>query len=359
MRWFYIVSTVFRCNYCWSLGTIVCTIRAGRGINVAMFVDNLTLHIKAGNGGNGVTRWRHEKFRPMAGPSGGNGGRGGDVFMRAVRDVNLLAKYTGDKSFKAESGVPGDGGSRFGKNGEDLIVDVPVGSIVTDILRERTFELLEEGQLVRILKGGSGGIGNEQFKTATNRSPEESTEGRAGEDGEFKVALSLVVDVGLIGMPNAGKSTLLNTLTNAQAKVGAYPFTTIEPHLGDLYGFTVADVPGLISGASLGKGLGHTFLRHISRTKMILHLVSLETEDASLRYYTIREELGAFAKELIEKEEWIIFTKKDLVNQDYLETLKKEFDKIEKRVFVISAETGEGVKELRDSLVRHLRGEVE
>jgi GTP-binding protein len=324
-----------------------------------MFVDTLTLNIKAGDGGDGVTRWRHEKFRPMAGPSGGNGGRGGDVFMRAVRDVNLLARYTGDKSFEAEGGVSGLGDSKFGKNGEDLIVDVPVGSIVTDIHRERTFELLEEGQLVKILKGGSGGIGNEQFKTATNRSPEESTKGREGEAGDFKIELSLVVDVGLVGMPNAGKSTLLNTLTNARAKVGAYPFTTIEPHLGDLYGYTIADIPGLISGASSGKGLGHTFLRHISRTKMILHLVSLETEDALERYYTIREELSAYTKELTDKEEWIIFTKKDLVKQEYLDELLKQVDKIGNRVLVISTESGEGVKELQDSLVRHLRETVE
>ncbi len=324
-----------------------------------MFVDSITLHINAGDGGNGVTRWRHEKFRPMAGPAGGNGGRGGDVFLRAVRDVNLLAKYTGDKHFEAERGEDGMGGSKFGKNGEDLIIDVPVGSLVTDVARERNYELLQEGELVKILKGGSGGIGNEQFKTAVNRSPEESTLGRRGEEGEFQIELSLVVDVGLVGQPNAGKSTLLNSLTNAHAKVGAYPFTTLEPHLGDLYGYTLADIPGLISGASEGKGLGHTFLRHISRTKMILHLVSLETEDALERYYTIREELSAYAKELADKEEWIIFTKSDLANKDYIEAVVKEVDKNEKRVFVISSEAGEGVKELRDALVRHLRETVE
>jgi GTP-binding protein len=324
-----------------------------------MFVDTLTIYVKAGDGGDGVTRWRHEKFRPMAGPAGGNGGRGGDVFMRAVRDVNLLARYTGDKSFAAEAGEAGLDKSRFGKNGEDLYIEVPVGSIVTDLDRERTFELLEEGQEIKILKGGSGGIGNEQFKSATNRSPEESTLGRDGEEGNFLINLSLVVDVGLVGMPNAGKSTLLNTFTNARAKVGAYPFTTLEPHLGDLFGFTVADIPGLISGASAGKGLGHTFLRHVSRTKMILHLVSLETEDALDRYYTIRGELSAYAKELSSKEEWIIFTKTDLTNPDYIKSLEREVDKIGNRVFFISAETGEGVKELQDSLVRHLRKTVE
>ena len=332
-----------------------CTEASLCGITMAMFIDQLTIYAKAGNGGDGVTRWRHEKFRPMAGPAGGNGGNGGDVFLRAVRDVNLLAKYTGSKSFEAESGVSGGAGSLYGKNGEDLYIDVPVGSYVTDKERGRTYELLEEGQIERVFKGGGGGLGNEHFKSATNRSPEESTPGRAGEEGELEIALSLVVDVGLIGMPNAGKSTLLNTFTNARSKVGAFPFTTLEPHLGDFYGFTLADIPGLIEGAAAGKGLGHTFLRHVTRTKMLLHLVSLETEDALERYHTVRKELTAFSKELMEKEEWIILTKKDLVNQDYLDTLRKDIDKTENRVFVISTETGEGVKELQDSLVQHLR----
>ncbi len=320
-----------------------------------MFVDQLTIYAKAGNGGDGVTRWSHEKFRPMAGPSGGNGGRGGDIILRAVRDVNLLAKYTGSKDFEAEPGGHGENKSRYGKNGEDLIIDVPVGSVVTDKVRGRVYEMMEEGQLEKVFKGGGGGLGNKHFKSSINRSPEESTKGRAGEEGELEIALSLVVDVGLIGMPNAGKSTLLNNFTNAHSKIGAFPFTTTEPHLGDFYGYVLADIPGLIEGAATGKGLGHTFLRHVTRTKMLLHLVSLETEDALERYKAIRNELGAFSKELIDKEEWIIFTKKDLVNKDYLEALLSSIDKIENRVFVISVETGEGVKELSDELVKRLR----
>ena len=337
------------------MGGLFCTDKAFCVITMSMFIDQLTIYAKAGNGGDGVVRWSHEKFRPMAGPSGGNGGRGGDIVLRAVRDVNLLAKYTGSKEFEAESGGAGEMKSRFGKNGDDLIIDVPVGSVVTDKERGRTYELLEEGQLERVFKGGGGGLGNEHFKSATNRSPEEATPGRAGEEGELEIALSLVVDVGLIGMPNAGKSTLLNTFTNAHSKIGAFPFTTLEPHLGDFYGYVLADIPGLIEGAATGKGLGHTFLRHVTRTKMLLHLVSLETEDALERYETIRKELSAFSKELTDKEEWIIFTKKDLVNEAYLETVLKTIDKNENRVFVISVETGEGVKELADSLVQHLR----
>jgi len=320
-----------------------------------MFVDQLTIYAKAGDGGHGVVRWRHEKFRPMAGPAGGNGGRGGDVILRAVRDVNLLAKYTGSKSFEAENGVSGDKGSMHGHNGEDLIIDVPVGSMVIDKERSRHYELLVEGQMEKIFKGGVGGMGNESFKSSTNRAPEESTKGRLGECGDLEISLSLVVDIGLIGMPNAGKSTLLNNFTNSKSKIGAFPFTTLDPHLGDFYGFVIADIPGLIAGASQGKGLGHTFLRHVTRTKMLLHLVSLETEDALERYQVVRDELTTYGKDLGSKEEWIIFTKKDLANQEQLDTIQKFIDSTKKRVFVVSAETGENMKELQDTLVQYLR----
>jgi len=322
---------------------------------MTMFVDQLTIYAKAGDGGNGVTRWRHEKFRPMAGPAGGDGARGGSVILRAVRDVNLLAKYTGSKEFAAQNGGPGDSGSKHGRSGEDLIIDVPVGATVTDKARSRIYEFLTEGHEEKIFKGGGGGLGNEHFKSATNRSPEESTLGKPGEEGELEIVLSLVVDIGLVGMPNAGKSTLLNSLTNAHSKVGAFPFTTLEPNLGDFYGFTIADIPGLIEGASTGKGLGHTFLRHVSRTKMILHLVSLEGEETEVNYKTVRQELVSSNKDLAKKEEWIILSKKDLANKDYIEAMVKVFDNPKNRVFVISAETGDGIKMLSDALVLHLR----
>ncbi|MFM2381737.1 MAG: GTPase ObgE, GTP-binding protein [Candidatus Parcubacteria bacterium] len=319
-----------------------------------MFVDELNIYAKAGDGGNGVVRWLRAKFVQRGGPAGGNGGRGGDVYIRAVRDLNLLSKYTGSKKFIAENGESGQGKSMYGKASNDLIIDVPVGSVVTDLGRERVYEFFEEGKTERILKGGGGGLGNEHFKSSVNISPQESTEGKKGEDGEFKIELSLVVDVGLIGMPNAGKSTLLNTFTNARSSVGAYAFTTVEPHLGVLYGYTIADIPGLIEGAAEGKGLGHKFLRHVTRTKMLLHLVSLEDEDPISSYKTVKNELGKFDSSLLEKEEWIIFTKKDLVNQAKIDTVLNGIDINENRVFVISAETGEGVKELQDSLVQTL-----
>ena len=320
-----------------------------------MFVDELTIEAKAGDGGDGVVRWRHEKYKPNAGPAGGNGGNGGDVYVRAVKDLNRLSKYTGNKSFAASKGEPGTNKSQAGANGEDLYIDIPVGSKVTDLKRDRHFELTEIGQTQKILKGGGGGLGNEYFKSSTNRAPEESTDGIAGEAGEFLIEVALMVDVGFVGYPNAGKSTLLNSMTNAQSRIGAYPFTTLEPHLGDLFGFILADIPGLIAGAAKGKGLGHKFLRHVSRTKMLLHVVSLEEEDPVNAYYTIREELKNYSGDLQEKEEWIVITKKDLVKEGDIEPIKKELEKNENRVFVTSVSEPESIKKLQDSLVSHLR----
>lgn len=320
-----------------------------------MFVDELKIAVKAGDGGNGVVRWRHDKYKPMAGPAGGDGGRGGNVVLRAVRDLSLLSRYTGEKSLEAQNGEGGQNGSKTGKGGKDLVIDVPIGSRVTDHLKARTVELLREGEEVLFYKGGGGGLGNEYFKSSTNRSPERATFGKPGEAGELHIELALVVDIGLAGLPNAGKSSLLNALTSAHSKVGAYAFTTKEPQLGDLYGYVIADIPGLIEGAATGKGLGHKFLRHITRTKMILHLVSLESEESSKDYLTIRKELLSFDKDLGDKEEWIILTKKDLVNQDFIDATQKAIDINNNRVFVLSSITGEGVKELRDALVLRLR----
>lgn len=320
-----------------------------------MFVDELKIYAKAGDGGNGVVRWRHEKFRPMAGPAGGDGGRGGDVYVRAVKDLNHLAKYTGNNSFLAPVGAAGTGGSKTGKDGDDFYIDIPVGSKVTDIARQRTFEITTVGETQRILKGGSGGLGNEYFKSSVNRAPEQATKGKTGEEGEFLIEVALMVDVGLIGLPNAGKSTLLNAITNAHSRIGAHPFTTTEPHLGDLYGFVIADIPGLISGAAEGKGLGHKFLRHISRTKMLLHLVSLEHEEPVKEYYTIREELSAYDDSLTKKEEWIILTKKDLVNQDKIDEVVAALAKTENRVLVIGQNDPDSYKKLSDELTTHLR----
>ncbi|MEX0930915.1 MAG: GTPase ObgE [Candidatus Paceibacterota bacterium] len=321
-----------------------------------MLVDELKIHAKAGNGGDGVVRWRREKFEPNGGPAGGNGGKGGDVYVRAVRNLNLLAKYTGAKKFTAESGVAGSTNSQYGKGGGNLIIDIPVGSRITDMTRERVYELNEEGQEEKILKGGEGGLGNKYFKSSTNTTPRQSTNGKEGEEGEFLIELILVADVGLVGQPNAGKSTLLNMLTKAHSDIGAYPFTTLEPHLGDLFGYVIADIPGLIEGAAEGKGLGHKFLRHVTRTKMLLHIVSLEEEDPISTYYTILNELSNYDPVLLEKESWIILTKKDLVNSDKMKAVLGDIDKNEKRVFVIAENDEKSIKNLSDALVSHLEG---
>lgn len=320
-----------------------------------MFVDEITITAKAGDGGDGVVRWQHLKFQPKAGPAGGNGGNGGDVYFRAVHDLNRLAKYTGSKEFKAVDGGAGRDKNQYGKASEDLYIDVPVGSVITERERERVYELNELGQTVCVLKGGRGGKGNVEFKSSTNTTPLESTKGSAGEAGTFDIELSLVVDVGLVGLPNAGKSTLLNLLTNAKSSVGNYQFTTLEPHLGKFYEFTIADIPGLIEGAAQGKGLGHKFLRHVSRTKMILHLVALDQENPLLAYKTVKNELTKFSKTLTEKEEWIILTKKDLVKQEDIDTVLNSIDINQNRVFVIAENDGISLKNLADSLVAHLR----
>lgn len=320
-----------------------------------MFVDTLTIHARAGNGGNGVERWLRERHRPLGGPAGGDGGNGGDVYVRAVRNINQLAKYTGTKEFAAGHGAHGGGRSRHGKNGEDLIIDVPIGSRVKCLDLDRTYEFLTEGETILVLKGGRGGLGNETFKSSTNRSPKETTKGKQGEQSTLHIELSLVVDVGLIGLPNAGKSTLLNALTNARSRVGDYPFTTLSPHLGDLYGYILADIPGLIEGASEGKGLGHTFLRHIQKTKMLLHCIEITGMDERSRYDIVQKELETFDKELLKRDMWIVLTKADTVSEEDIRTAREIFTGLALPVYVVSQEDTVSLKELSDALVQYLQ----
>ena len=217
------------------------------------------------------------------------------------------------------------------------------------------WELTKEGQEVRILRGGQGGHGNEHFKSSTNQTPQEATLGKEGEECELHIEVSLIADVGLLGFPNAGKSSLLNALTNAEAKIGDYPFTTIDPNLGDLYGYIIADIPGIIEGASAGKGLGHTFLRHITKTKILLHLVSFEQQNMMKAYETIRDELGKYNPALLEKEEIILLTKTDVVEDMVVEVMREKFEKLGKKVFTVTLFDEAGVKNFKDALVLLLK----
>lgn len=319
------------------------------------FIDEVKIHIKAGRGGSGVVRWLHEKSKEYSGPSGGNGGAGGDVYAEAVLDLGILISYKNIKELEAGSGKDGSKNSRQGPQGEDLVVKVPVGSILTNTATLERFELNKEGERVLILKGGKGGLGNEHFKASTNVRPEQWTEGKEPEEADFLIELELIAHVGLVGLPNAGKSSLLNALTRARAKVGNFPFTTLEPNLGDLYGYILADIPGLIEGASEGKGLGHKFLRHIKKTRLIAHCVSLENEDMRGVYETIMKELGAFAQELIEKKQVLVLTKKDLVTPEEIEAKKAIFKDLNVPIFVVSINDVESIKNFGDELVKMLR----
>jgi GTP-binding protein len=320
-----------------------------------MFVDEITIRARAGRGGDGVVRWLHVKSKEYAGPSGGDGGRGGDVYARGVRDIGILARYRNRDLFDAENGGDGEINSRHGADGDDLMLDVPIGSVITNTETEKKFEVLREGEQVLLLSGVRGGLGNEDVRRSIIRSPTESTKGKVGEEATFEVELNLIVDAGFIGLPNAGKSSLLNALTNAQAKVGSYAFTTLDPNLGDLYGFILADIPGLIEGASAGRGLGHKFLRHVRRTKMLLHCVSLEEEDPVRAYDTVRAELSAYGEGLTEKEELIVLTKSDTVSPERAREVLALMCERAPNVSMVSVIDDGALKQFRDDLVSLLR----
>lgn len=321
------------------------------------FIDDITIHAAAGRGGDGVVRWLHMKGKEKGGPSGGDGGRGGDVVVVGVRDLAALSHYQYEKKFRAENGANGENNNKKGRDGNDTILRVPVGTVVRNMTTQDTFEILQEGEQKAIFKGGIGGLGNPHFKGAENQNPMQATPGKTGGQGDIRFTLKIIADVGLVGFPNAGKSSLLNALTRAQSKVGAYPFTTLEPNLGDFYGYLLADIPGLIEGASTGRGLGSKFLRHIERTVLIAHLVSAEQEDVAGAYRSIRSELETFSPELVGKRELVVLSKVDTVSDEDRERKIAELKAASGAdVWPLSIIDDELLKRFSDRLVKEIRG---
>ena len=312
--------------------------------------DEIKIHVAAGKGGDGVVRFRHDKEKEYGGPSGGDGGKGGNFYARAIRDMSVLSRYRSIKEFKAEKGENGKSDEMHGRNGSDLILDIPIGTVIKNKKTDERFELLLENEKVLLLAGGAGGFGNTRFKGSTNQRPQEFTEGASGEEADFEIELQLIADAGLIGLPNAGKSSLLNELTRAHARVGSYAFTTLEPNLGSMHGYILADIPGLIEGAAEGKGLGHKFLRHIRRTRVLLHCVSLENEDLESVYKTILSELKRYDPVMLSKEEIILLTKTDVVDETVLAQGVAWAEKKKKRYFTVSVYDDSSLKKLSDGL---------
>lgn len=322
-----------------------------------MFVDEVAIEVVGGKGGDGCMSFRHEKYVPRGGPDGGDGGRGGDVVLRANRNVVSLLHLANQKTWKAKNGQQGGSSQRHGANGDDFILEVPTGTMVFDEKHNLLLkDLKEDGDQFIVARGGFGGKGNVRFKSATSRSPLTTTKGEPGQERRVRLELRMIADVGLVGKPNAGKSALLSRLTKAKPKIASYPFTTMTPHLGLAQidrdrGFVIADIPGLIEGASDGIGLGHDFLRHIQRAGVLLHLVEPEPADDTdpiENYRTIRRELEQFDDELGKRQELVAVTKSDLPSA---QSVRQRFaDELQIDAFVISAVTGDGLKTLVDAI---------
>ena len=323
-----------------------------------MFIDQAKFRVKAGNGGQGSISFRREKYIPKGGPDGGNGGKGGDVIFVAAEEIDTLIDLAGKGSMEAKNGMPGEGSNRYGSDGDDLVIRVPVGTLIFDEGLEGLLlkDLNKNEMKVRICRGGIGGKGNKHFASSTRQTPRYAQPGKEGQERILRLELKLIADVGLVGMPNAGKSTLISRCSAARPKIANYPFTTLEPILGiveltDFRRFVMADIPGLIEGAHNGAGLGHDFLRHIERTRIIVHLLDIcPADDSSVveNYEKIRTELTLHSENLGQKDEIIVFNKIDLdPNGEKTKELQKQFNS---EIIAISAVTGEGIKELSEIL---------
>lgn len=319
------------------------------------FVDEVTIRAEAGKGGNGIVHWLRFKGKERGGPDGGDGGRGGAIILEGVRDLAALSRYRYEKAFRAEHGEAGSGQLKSGADGADIVLPIPVGTTARIAETGQEYEITKEGQREIVFQGGTGGKGNARFKSSTNQNPFQQTDGKPGEGGEITFSLKLIADAGLIGLPSAGKSSLLNALTRAKSKVGAYPFTTLEPHLGDFYGYILADIPGLIEGASSGRGLGIKFLKHVERTGLLLHLVSADQEDPLKAYREVRGELEAFGHGLKEKREIVVLSKTDLLLPEEVGALQQTLVReTGKEVLTVSIEEAAALKTFADALAQEL-----
>jgi GTPase len=318
-------------------------------------VDEVTIHIKAGKGGKGAVAF--SKIPMVKGPTGGNGGRGGSVFIEGVSNLSALRQFRFKKDFFAGDGKDGRTKNQEGPAGDDLILKVPVGTIIHNLKTRQDIDVTTVGERIEIARGGKGGKGNFHFRSSLNVSPLESTPGDLGSEYDCTLELRLIADVGLIGLPNAGKSSLLNELTKAEAKVANYPFTTLEPNLGVYYSpkathsevppLILADIPGLIEGASSGKGLGDKFLRHIERTKILIHCIGADNEDSAAAYDVVHAELQAHNAALIKKQEYIFLTKSDLLTPEQLKEKLKELKKFKKEILTVSIHDSESLDKVR------------
>ena len=332
------------------------------------FIDQVKVYVRAGDGGSGCVSFRREKFVPKGGPDGGDGGDGGDVIIRASRRLGSLIDFRYRSHFNAERGLHGQGKKKHGRNGADCIVNVPMGSIIKDAdTGEVIVDLIEDGQNIVVAKGGLGGKGNTHFTSSTNRSPRLAGKGKPGSERWLRIELKLLADIGLVGLPNAGKSTLLSALSAAQPKIASYPFTTLKPHLGVLQSADhrpciIADIPGLIEGAHHGAGLGHKFLKHIERTKIILHIIdaSGSIENTINEHKTIESELLNYNEELLQRRQILLLNKTDLIqDSDQLDKLKKIFINKGLKVIHISALTGDGIENLKDILLETIEEKID
>ncbi len=327
------------------------------------FVDYVKIHVKSGNGGGGSTHFRREKYIPKGGPDGGDGGRGGHVYLRGNKQLWTLLHLKFKKHVKAEHGSHGSSNLKTGSQGKDVYIDVPLGTIVRDEESDEVlFEITEEGEEKILQKGGRGGLGNNNFKSSTHQTPRHAQPGELGIEGWKVLELKILADVGLVGFPNAGKSTLLSVVSAAKPEIGDYPFTTIRPNLGivsyrDHRSFVMADIPGIIEGASKGKGLGYRFLRHIERNSLLLYMVPADADDIAQEYRILKDELQAYNPELLHKDSILAITKSDMLDEELMDEIRKELNENLKAVpyLFISSVVHSGLVELKDEIWKLLQ----